>query len=227
MTQENPRQLSESIEMYLVTIFRLTRDGGYASTKDITARLGISLPSVSESVKRLAQHGYLIHEWRQGTKLSTEGRRIATIVLRKHRLIETFLNRMAGYAIDEIHDEACRLEHATSERLVKQLEAMLGYPQMDPHGHPIPTPEGVIPMLETRPLADVSPGEKVVVSCVDDWDQDHISYLRELGLTPGTEVVVVEAAPFEGPLTLRIDDRTVAVACTMAREIGVTSTREA
>jgi DtxR family Mn-dependent transcriptional regulator len=226
MAQENPIELSESKEMYLITVYRLTRDSEYASVKDIAERLGFSPPSVSERVKDLTQEGYLIHEWRQGVKLSDEGLRIAIPVLRKHRIIETFLVRMAGYALDEVHAEACQLEHAISERLVNQLENILGYPQVDPHGHPIPTPEGIIPEIETRSLADVSPGEKVRVSLVNDWNQEQLSYLQTLELTPGIEVLVVGVAPFDGPVTLQIGEKTVALARSMARRIGVVSSVE-
>jgi DtxR family Mn-dependent transcriptional regulator len=226
MAQENPIELSESKEMYLVTVYRLTRDSEYASVKDIAERLGISPPSVSERVKGLTQEGFLIHEWRQGIKLSDEGLHIAIPILRKHRLIETFLVRMAGYALDEVNAEACRLEHAISERLVDQLEAMLGYPQVDPHGHPIPTREGIIPEIGTRPLADALPGEKVWVSRVNDWDQEQLSYLQKLTLTPGTEVLVVSVAPFDGPVTLQIGEKTVAISRSMARKIGVVSSLE-
>jgi DtxR family Mn-dependent transcriptional regulator len=146
--------------------------------------------------------------------------------LRKHRIIETFLVRMAGYSLDELHAEACRLEHAISERLVDQLETMLGYPQVDPHGHPIPTPEGVIPTIETRPLADVSPGERVRVALVNDWNQEQLSYLQGLGLTPGTEAVIERVAPFDGPVTLRIGERTVAIGRRIARRIGVVAPLE-
>jgi DtxR family transcriptional regulator, Mn-dependent transcriptional regulator len=226
MTQENLESLSESIEMYLVTIYRLTRDGNYTSGTAIAERLGISCPSVSERVKHLTEQGYLIHECRQGVKLSAEGERVAIQIVRRHRLIETFLVRVVGYALDEVHAEACGLEHAMSERLVNQLEMMLGYPQVDPHGHPIPTAEGVAPEIETQPLADVLPGKKVQIFRVEDWDQDYLAYLHSLQLIPGVEVRVVETAPLEGPLTLNIDDKTVVVDRAIAREIGVISIPE-
>jgi DtxR family Mn-dependent transcriptional regulator len=159
MPQENLESLSESIEMYLVTIYRLTRDCDYTSGTAIAERLGISCPSVSERVKYLTEQGYLIHECHQGVKLSAEGERVAIQIVRRHRLIETFLVRMAGYALDEAHAEACGLEHVMSEHLVNHLEMMLGYPQVDPHGRPIPTAEGVLPEIATHSPADVLPGK--------------------------------------------------------------------
>jgi DtxR family Mn-dependent transcriptional regulator len=212
---------TESTEMYLITVYRLTRNAPSASTSDIAAMLGISQPSVSEQIKRLARRGYLDHEWREGATLTPEGQKIAVNVLRKHRLLETFLVEMAGYALDEIHDEACRMEHAISDRLADRLEAMLGYPKADPHGHPIPTKAGSVTVLEYPSLAEVKPGERAVIRQVSDWDGAQLSYLVSLGLVPGMAVMVVEQAPFEGPLTLKVGQEMVALAREMAAGIGV------
>jgi len=212
---------TESTEMYLITVYRLTRKSPYASTKDIATMLNVSPPSVSERIKRLAEQGYLNHEWREGATLTEKGEHIAINVLRKHRLVETFLVEMAGYSIDEIHDEACKIEHAISNRLADRLEAMLNHPKMDPHGHPIPTKDGQVATPAHRPLADVSPGREVIIRQVSDWEPEQLTYLQELGLVPGAKVVVQNKAPFEGPLTLKVGSNTVAIAPTIAREIGV------
>lgn len=212
---------TESTEMYLMTVYRLTRKGPYAATKDIATMLNVSPPSVSERIKRLAEQGYLNHEWREGATLTEKGEHIAINVLRKHRLVETFLVEMAGYSIDEIHDEACKIEHAISNRLADRLEAMLDYPKADPHGHPIPTKDGQVAISEYQPLDDVPPGREVTIRQVSDWEPEQLTYLQELGLVPGAKVVVQNKAPFEGPLTLNVGSNTVAIAPTIAREIGV------
>ncbi|HMR66620.1 MAG TPA: metal-dependent transcriptional regulator [Anaerolineae bacterium] len=217
------RTQTESTEMYLITVYRLTRHASHASTKVIADMLGISPPSVSERLKRLAQQGYLIHEWREGAKLTPEGEHIAVNVLRKHRLIETFLVQMAGYGIDEVHDEACHIEHAISERLADRLEAMLGRPQFDPHGHPIPAKDGTLPAGTYQPLAEVEPGQTVLIRQVSDWNGEQLSYITSLGLAPGVTVTVVSHAPFDGPLTLDLDNRPVALARDIAQTIGVES----
>jgi len=212
---------TESTEMYLITVYRLTRKSPYASTKDIATMLNVSPPSVSERIKRLAEQGYLNHEWREGATLTEKGEHIAINVLRKHRLVETFLVEMASYSIDEIHDEACKIEHAISNRLADRLEAMLDHPKIDPHGHPIPTKDGQVAISEYHPLADVPPGQEVIIRQVSDWEPEQLTYLQELGLVPGAKVVVQNKAPFEGPLTLSVGSNTVAIAPTIAREIGV------
>lgn len=207
--------------MYLITVYRLTRWAPSASTKDIADMLGISPPSVSERLKRLTEQGYLHHAWREGTTLTEQGERIAINVLRKHRLIETFLVKLAGYTLDEIHDEACQMEHAITDRLADRLEVLLNYPTVDPHGHPIPTKTGEVPALTYRSLAQVEPGQTVVIRQVSDWDPAQLRYLRELGLTPGVEVTVVEKAPFAGPLSLSLTGKTVVIAPAIAETIGV------
>jgi DtxR family Mn-dependent transcriptional regulator len=213
---------SESTEMYLITVYRLTRHAPRASTQEIAAMLGISPPSVSERIKRLTEQGYLRHEWREGTTLTEEGERIAVNVLRKHRLIETFLVQMAGYEIDEIHAEACTIEHAITDRLANRLEAMLSYPQVDPHGHPIPAADGTVAEFDYQSLVDMAAGDRVIIRQVSDWDQAQLHYLCELGLVPGMTITLQDVAPFEGPLTLKIGDRTIALARSIAATIGVT-----
>jgi DtxR family Mn-dependent transcriptional regulator len=209
--------------MYLITIYRLTRRTPYATTKDIAALLGVSRPSVSERLKYLAQQEYVQHEWREGTALTPQGERIALNVLRKHRLVESFLVQMAGYTLDEIHEEACSMEHAISDRLADRLEAMLDYPQVDPHGHPIPTKAGYVASIDYPLLTEITAGQTVMVRQVSDWDQDRLRYLCNLGLVPGIEITLIEVAPFHGPLTLQISEKNVAIARDLAQEIRVSS----
>jgi len=212
---------TESTEMYLITVYRLTRQSPHASTKDVAAMLGVSAPSASERIKRLTAQGYLNHEWREGTTLTAEGERIALNILRKHRLVETFLVNLAGYALDEIHEEACQMEHAISDRLADRLEAMLGYPKLDPHGHPIPTKEGTVTALSYPTLAEMSAGQQLTVQQITDWDEAQLSYLCELGLIPGAELIIQEIAPFNGPMTLLINDKTIALAQNLAQSVYV------
>ena len=212
---------TEATEMYLITVYRLTRQLSRASTKDIATLLKISQPSVSEQLKRLTKQGYLNYQWREGATLTEKGERIAINVLRKHRLIETFLVKMANYTIDEIHDEACQIEHAISDRLADQLEVILDYPKVDPHGHAIPDKDGVVAHPNYLSLAEVSSGETVTIRRVSDWEQEELRYLCALGLVPGTRVIVSNVAPFDGPLSLEIDGENIAVARPLAEKIGV------
>jgi len=218
---------TESTEMYLTSIFRLTGKTPRATVSDIAANLKISLPSVSEKVKHMMEQGYVIHEWREGVSLTEKGRFVALKMLRKRRLIETFLVKMAGYLIDEVHEDACRLEHAVSDRLADCLDDMLDNPKVDPHGHPIPSKEGKIEIFSHQSLADFSPEDTVILKRLDCLiPQERLSYLRELGLVPGTTIRIVEKAPFGGPLTIQIGDKTVAIAREIAPHIGVSPVKE-
>jgi len=212
---------TEATEMYLITVYRLTRLVPRASTKDIATLLNISQPSVSEQLKRLTQQGYLNYQWREGATLTGKGEHIAINVLRKHRLLETFLVQMAGYELDEVHEEACDMEHAISDRFADRLEVMLGHPSVDPHGHPIPSKAGEVTELVFSPLADTTPGQTVTIRQVSDWETEELRYLRQLGLMPGIEVTVSTIAPFDGPLTLDVDGQNVALARDLAQKIGV------
>lgn len=213
--------LSESTEMYLITVYRLTTNATYASTSDIASRLGVNISSVSEKVKRLTEQGYLAHEPREGIQLTTEGQRVALNVLRKHRLVKAFLVNMADYPIDEVYDEACRLEHAISDRLADSLEKLLEYPDVDPHGYPIPTRDGKVHDVTYESLNNVKVGDAVVIRRVEPLNQEKLAYLRELGLVPGARAEVVDIAPFEGPISLQIDGQTIAIAPSLAQEVEI------
>ena len=212
---------SESKENYLAAVYRLTRDGKDATTKDIAACLNLSPPSVSEMFGRLARQGYLDHKRRHGVSLTDKGLGVAVQVLRKHRLIETFLVDALGYRLDEVDEEACRLEHAVSDRLADAIEAFLDYPTIDPHGHPIPSRNGSVEERDFESLADMKSGTVVIVSQVNDHDKEKLHYLAGLGVVPGAKVSVAEVAPFEGPLVVEVDGAKVPLARNVARTVGV------
>jgi len=220
LKEEDP--ITEPTENILTAIYRLTREAPYARTKDIAASLGVSLPTVSEKIVKMAEQGYLDHQWRKGVALTRKGRVIALRVLRKHRLIETFLVEVLKYSIEEVDEEACRLEHAASERFVDAVDAILGHPCEDPHGHPIPTKEGNVPFTEYQSLADALPGWTAVIKQVSDRNRHHLCYLKELDLVPGARVSVLEVAPFDGPLSLTVEGKAVMVARSMARKVSIT-----
>lgn len=218
--------LTESTEMHLITVYRLTYDSDSKATiRDIARMLGLHHSSVSEKTKRLEEAGYLTYDTHDGASLTEEGRRIAVNVLRKHRLIKSFLVNMAGYSIDEVYDEACKLEHVITDRLADSLEKLLNYPEVDPHGYPIPKHDGSVAELTYQTLNDFGPGDTVVVRRIESLNKEKITYLRELGLIPNTQLSILEIAPFDGPLTIRVGERTIAIAPSLAQEIEVSVVR--
>src|SRR6185437_12757525 len=149
--------LTRSVEDYLKAIYRLSPSGRPASTSEIAHLLELSAPSVSGMIKRLSEQGLLEHVPYKGVLLTPEGRRAALRMLRRHRLIEAYLVEFLGYSWDTVHEEAERLEHAVSDLLIERMAAALGHPAVDPHGDPIPGPDGSIHEheYEFTPLSEI------------------------------------------------------------------------
>jgi DtxR family Mn-dependent transcriptional regulator len=198
--------LSQAVEDYLKTIYKL-QDSGAASTTEIARTLSVSSASVTNMVKRLAQMGLAEYQSYKGVTLTKAGNKIALEIIRHHRLLETYLKEVMGYPWDKMHEEAEHLEHHISEEFEQKLEEMLGYPTHDPHGDPIPTRDGQIAAVAGTPLTEAKPGKDHIVRRVSDADPALLTYLEELGLMPGALVKVVRCAPFNGPLTLHIEDQ--------------------
>jgi DtxR family transcriptional regulator, Mn-dependent transcriptional regulator len=194
--------LTRSVEDYLKAVYRLSPEGRPASTSEIAKLLELSAPSVSGMVKRLSELGLLEHLPYRGVQLTAEGRRVALRMVRRHRLIESYLVEFLGYSWDTVHSEAERLEHAVSDTLVERMAAALGHPSVDPHGDPIPTADGAVEEPATTPLAVLEVGDTAEIVRVVENDAERLRYLASLGLKPGTMVTVLERQPFGGPLTI-------------------------
>jgi len=198
--------VSQAVEDYLKTIYKLQNEGP-VSTTEIARVMNVSSASVTNMVKRLAGMRLLEHRSYRGVTLTPAGEKIALEIIRHHRLLELYLKEVMGYSWQKLHEEAEHLEHHISEEFEDKIEALLGYPTHDPHGDPIPTREGIIGETATDPLSAIEEGHVVVVRRVSDTDPELLHYLEEIGLMPRTELEVLEKAPFEGPITLRIEGR--------------------
>lgn len=196
--------LTGPVEDYLKAIYALGRGIDAVATNDIAQRLVVAPASVSGMVRRLAEQGLLSYERYRGVKLTETGRRAALRTLRRHRVIESYLSKALEYPWDRVHEEAERLEHAASDELVDRMAAAIGEPDVDPHGAPIPSRDGMMDETEYFPLADLGAGLGVRVVRVGDEDPEMLRYLGELEITPGAELLIVSKAPFDGPITLRI-----------------------
>jgi DtxR family Mn-dependent transcriptional regulator len=212
-------QLTRSVEDYLKSIFHLTNQGGFATTSDIAAMLEIAPPSVSGMVKRLSETGLIEHVPYRGVQLTPQGRRAALQMIRRHRILEVYLTQQLGYDWGDVHEEAERLEHAVSEKLIEKMAGALGDPRYDPHGAPIPTAAGDIEEAELFTLADAKIGATIIVRQVGDDDAARLRYLAELGLTPGTHLTVLERQPFNGPTTVRSGSETRVVGQELAEQL--------
>ena len=208
---EAEAKLSEALEDYLKEIYSLQAEGSRATTTVLAKRRGVAPPSVTSMLTRLAALGRY-----RGAVLTPAGEKAAVEVVRHHRLLEQYLAESLGLGIDEVHDEADRLEHRLSEELEARIDESLGFPTHDPHGHPIPDGDLKLEHLELRRLSSLAPGDAAVIRRVPDADADLLRYLAELRLLPGERVEVRGSAPFGGPLTLAA----AGVELSIAREVA-------
>jgi DtxR family Mn-dependent transcriptional regulator len=212
---------TRSQEDYLKALYKLHGDSRPVPTRELAQRLGISSPSVSEMVTRLTAQGLVEHDRYRGQQLTREGRKVALELVRHHRLLEMFLVQVLGYSWDEVHEEAERLEHVISERMEQRIFELLGRPELDPHGHAIPTLGGKVRPVSERPLSECRAGERVIVQGVSDDDPARLRELERRGLLPGTHVQVVAESAFEGPIEVRMKGRRVSVPLGLARALFV------
>src|SRR5881394_1214053 len=204
-------QLTRSVEDYLKSVFHLSNQGGFATTSDIAAMLEVAPPSVSGMMKRLSETGLIEHVPYRGVQLTQQGRRAALQMIRRHRILESYLTSKLGYDWGDVHVEAERLEHAVSEKLIGRMADALGEPRYDPHGAPIPTAAGEIEEAELVSLAAAEVGHTVVLQEVSDEHPARLRYLAEQGLRPGVQLTVIDRQPFNGPTTARLGDGTTRV----------------
>lgn len=224
MADESNRR-SSSVEDYVRAIYGLAERGEAVTNTSLASRLEVSPSSASGMVTKLAQQGLVAHVPYRGIELTPEGRLLARAVLRRHRLIESYLVSELGYTWDEVHSEADMLEHVVSDRLVERISAKLGNPVRDPHGDPIPAVDGSVEELSTRLLDDLPAGAVGEIARVWDTDPELLRYLADHAIELGKRIEVVERQPFGGPIVVRIgqppDDATHALGREIAQALSV------
>lgn len=201
---------------YLRVIYLLNFRGPRVSTSEVAARLQVAPPTVSAMLRRLDAAGLLATSGTEGITLTEHGQRHAREMIRRHRLIETFLFRAVGLDWDEVHDEAEALQHAVSDKLVDRIDAALGRPQRDPHGDPIPQPSEDHVEDWSPALADAPVGVCFRVDRVSDEDSAALHYLAGLGVRPDVVLRVLDREPFGGPLWVEVDGRRRALGAALA-----------
>jgi DtxR family Mn-dependent transcriptional regulator len=219
----------EAVEDYLKAIYTLEQRGGAARTTALAAALGVTPGSVTDMLKRLGtgRPRLVTYTPHRGATLTARGRARAIAVLRRHRLIETFLHEVLDYGWEEVHAEADILEHHVSERFIDALDALLHHPASDPHGDPIPTAEGEVPETPYVAIHTLDEGASVVVKRVRCHDEDLLHYLAKKGIHPGARLRIREKAPGGGPVSVDVlavlsqEPTTVALSAEMAADILV------
>ena len=193
---------SRSIQDYLKALYKLQQDNTPVSTNVLAERLQVAPASATAMVKKLAQAGLVEHIPYQGCRLTGQGQQLALKMVRRHRIIEQFLQQVLHYGLDEVDEEAEVLEHAVSDKLVERMWQVLGCPSHDPHGSPIPDQQGRLPAETARPLPDFDIGQRVRIVRLKDRSPAELRYLHQLGIEPGSTLTIADKAPFDGPLTL-------------------------
>ena len=212
---------SASVGDYLKAIWEIAGSGA-ASTKDVAERLSIAPPSVTNMFVRLQEMEFVEYERYRGASLTGRGREEALRLVRRHRLIETFLLEHLGYSWEEVHEEAESLEHAVSDAFTERLAEFLGHPGNDPHGDPIPTADGTLEPDDSFPLGDATAGQRVRIFKVKAKNGSILSYLGERGLVPGRRLMVREVRDLDGVITVEDEDgESHALGAPLARSVFV------
>jgi DtxR family Mn-dependent transcriptional regulator len=214
-------------ENYLKETYALQLDHKQVTTSMLADRIGHTAPTVTGMLKKLASHKWVVYEPYQGVKLTRSGRAAALGVIRRHRLLETFLSRTLGVPWDKVHDEAERLEHAISEYLESRIDDFLGHPSNDPHGSPIPGPDGSIHEPTRLRLSDLLVGSSARIVEVDDREPGLLAHLSELCLGLETEVEVIAIEPVDRLMTIRVGAQERILGRTAASQIIVKSLKGA
>jgi len=213
--------LSEAVGNYLKAIYELQRETGRVSTNALAEKLVVAPASVTGMLKKLSEERPRLvqYERHHGASLTPAGRKIALEVIRHHRLIELYLHQALGYSWDAVDAEAEKLEHVISEEFEDRIAAVLGNPEFDPHGDPIPTKDGTLKDHPVPALSDLSAGQSGRVTRVRDDDPALLRYLAELGIVPDATLTVAQKAPFGGPMHVRVGAAADTGAVALGREV--------
>lgn len=214
--------VSRMAEDYLTLISKAYEwPGASASTTEMAAALGVTASTVSANLKKLARDGFIAYEPYGSIELNETGRAIAVEIVRRHRIIETYLTERLGLTWDQVHDEADRLEHAVSDLVLDRMDEVLGHPTVDPHGDPIPARDGSVASVESWLLTEVEPGAAVTVIRISDRHADVLRYLTDKGIALQVPLTVVSHSPAAGALRVRFGDDEVELTTEAASHVRV------
>jgi DtxR family Mn-dependent transcriptional regulator len=211
-----------SKEDYLSVIYKYQDNNGEIKSNVIAEKLQISPAAVTDMIKKLAKDKYILYERYKGIRLTARGGDYARNMVRRHRIWEVFLMKIIGMPWDKVHDEAHRLEHSCSDDLVDRIEKLLGFPEFDPHGDPIPSKEGKLPKVKKHlPLANLKEGESGAVIRVNDFDEHFLAYISGLGIGLNEVIQVKEIRNFDNSLLILIKGKPWSISQKLAENIFV------
>jgi DtxR family transcriptional regulator, Mn-dependent transcriptional regulator len=214
--------LSSTVENYLKELFLLDPQGKkQIATGELAKALGVTPGSATSMVKTLAEAGLVEHRPHYGVRLTKQGRTLAVHVVRRHRIVELFLVNILGMDWSKVHDEAEQLEHVVSDEVISRMDDLLGHPSHDPHGDPIPTPEGTIPTRSLQLLSFCKEGDNVSIARIGNQGTDFLQFAEENGLLLGKTIEIITRNDIADSITLNSDGKEVVLGLAAAGKIEV------
>jgi len=210
-----------TVWFYLAEIYRLQDEHPWPTLSMVADSMGVSLQAASRMIRRMAENGHIEHEPYKGVRLTPEGERIALQVIRRHRILEAYMVTVMGFGWHEVHDMVETMERGVDDRLVDRMDEMAGFPRRCPHGEPIPSKDGVMPVIDDGPLSDWPETTAAEVSRVKTHDPDKLQYLQSVNLVPGTPLKVIARSPFNGPVHLECAGERFVIGNELASELYV------
>jgi DtxR family Mn-dependent transcriptional regulator len=200
--------ISPTEENYLKAIYKIAeKEKKSASTSSISKNMKTTAASVTDMLKKLSEKGWINYEKYKGVTLTSEGAKISTNLIRRHRLWEVFLVNKLRFSWHQVHDLAEELEHIHSEELVSRLDAYLDYPKFDPHGDPIPNADGKFTLRTQMPLSDIGVGREMMLLGVKESGTEFLKHLNKLKIKLGTKLKVIKKTDFDGTMVVKIDEK--------------------
>lgn len=214
--------VTRMVEDYVTLIWKAYEwPGGRPATTEMAEQLGVTASTVSANLKKLARDGYIDYEPYGQIVLTDAGRQVAVAIVRRHRIVESYLVEALGLSWDQVHDEADRLEHAVSDLVLARMNAALGNPQRDPHGDPIPDAAGHTADFPSRRLQETAPGVEVEVVRVSDRSPELLRYLTDRGIVIGTKLQVRSISSAASAIAVSVGDESIELALDAADAIRV------
>ena len=211
-----------SKEDYLGIIYKYKDESGEAKANVIAEKLNVSNSAVTDMLRKLSKDKYIKYQPYKGIKLTAAGEEYARNIVRRHRIWEVFLNQIVGVPWDKVHDEAHNLEHSASDELINRMEEMLNFPEFDPHGDPIPGKDGTFPIQkQTVSLSKLKKGDTGIVIRVNDFDNDFLNYLSQIGVDLRKEISIKDVLEFDHSMLVSINKKNINISNTIATNIFV------
>jgi DtxR family Mn-dependent transcriptional regulator len=198
---------SHAMENYVEAIWRLTLNGGAATTSEVARHLGVTAASTSYMFKKMAQAGLVEYKEYAGVTLTEQGRQFAVSFIRRHRIVERFLVQVLDVPWEAADDLSHEMEQSVPEEVLERMHAVMGYPTTCPHGYPIPNKDGSIPELHLRPLVELAAGESGQIGQVSEHDPELLRYFAAQGLKPGKRVRMLDHDRIGATYTLELEGR--------------------